>query len=344
MRLLPFFKALVDATIMVTLGAGCDKDSTAPDDPDNPDALGLAVAVRTDASTFQQTGEFILELIPSSSAGVVLLSEPWAISAAVTTPSGVTPNFLFQRLQPPDTSPFSVALLLDNSRSMLRNDPERLRIAAAQHSWETLLERRPDGQVSLLYFGLGGMQPTPAFTATVLLQTWTADPNELSGKLEPIEAASGSRIYSSLLDVSEWIDTTTSVDRRRAVLLLTDGVLTLETSTASAVLASAQRTRVRINAVGLGPASDRGTQSDPEAVALLQELANGTGGLYAGVAIPERLSSALLSLTVSDSTGVLLAQFTLSPVPPSGTQVTGSVKLMNERLGAAQGIWSFIAP
>ncbi|HEV2083617.1 MAG TPA: hypothetical protein VGR09_00930, partial [Gemmatimonadales bacterium] len=70
----------------------------------------------------------------------------------------------------------------------------------------------------------------------------------------------------------------------------------------------------------------------------------GSGGLYAGAATPERLSSTLLSMTAWSSTGVLLATFKLSPIPPSGTRVTGNVQLQNQALGKAQGGWSFIAP
>jgi hypothetical protein len=76
----------------------------------------------------------------------------------------------------------------------------------------------------------------------------------------------------------------------------------------------------------------------------LQELANGTGGLYAGAATPEQLSSTLLSLTSPGSAGALHARFRVSPVPPSGSQVTGVVRLTNVVRGTVRGGWSFTAP
>ncbi len=333
------------AAWVVALGTGCGTDGTAPDDVGDPDALGLAVAVRIDTSTFHQTGELTLELIPSTPKGVSLVSEPWAISAVVTAPAGHTPELLSQSLLPPDTTPYSVALLVDNSASMLSSDPDRLRADAAELVWTTLLVRQPRTQLALLHFGVGGVSVTPGLSATGLLRTWTSDPSALSGVLDSLPVGTGSQIYSSALEVVQWIDTTTAVDRPRAILLLTDGKLNREGgATEAEVLAAAQRSRVSIGTVGLGPASDRSTDSDPEAVALLRELANGTGGLYAGAATPERLSSTLLSLTASGASGVLRARFRLSPVPAGGAGVNGRVVLVNDRLGTAQGPWSFVTP
>lgn len=337
---------VTDITILLTgaLVVSCSNDTTDPNDPDNPDALGLAVAVRTDPSTFQQTGEFVLELIPSTRQGQSLVTEQWAITSTLTAPAGLSPAFVSQQIRPPDTTPADVALLVDNSESMLENDPDRLRVTAAELVWNTLLGQQP-GQVSLLYFGFGPLAPTLGFSATRLLQSWTSDPSALTGILDTLQVGTSSRIYSSALDVVEWFDTTTSPDHRRVLLLMTDGKLNREGgATVTEVLASAQRAHVNIGTVGLGPASDRGPTSEAEAVTLLQELANGSGGLYAGAATPERLSSTLLSLTAWSSTGVLVSTFRLSPIPAAGTQVTGTVELDNQTFGKAQGPWSFIAP
>jgi len=345
MRLPGTLGTYVTALLTGGLVLACSSDTTDPNDPDNPDALGLAVAVRTDPSTFQQTGDFVLELIPSTRQGQSLVSEQWNISSTLTAPAGAPPVFVSQQVQPPDTTPSNVALLVDNSQSMLQNDPDRLRVTAAQLLWDTLLGQQHNEEVSLLYFGFGPLTPTSGFTATRLLRSWTSDPSALTGILDTLQLGTSSRIYSSALDVVEWFDTTTSADHRRVLLLLTDGLLNREGgATVSEVLAAAQRAHVNIGTVGLGPASDRGPTTQPEAVTLLQELANGTGGLYAGAATPERLSSTLLSLTAWSSTGVLLANFKLSPIPPTGTHISGNVELQNDSRGKAQGVWSFVAP
>jgi hypothetical protein len=335
-RLLPVLSAVV-------LSGGCGSESTGPDEPpDSPD-LALAIAVRTDPATFHQTGEFVLELIPNTTDGVSLVAEPWGISNTVTKPTSLSHKLLSQNVTAPDTAPPSLALLVDNSSSMSTNDPERLRVAAATLLWETVLQERPNGLVSLLYFGVR-QSPSPGFTATALLRDWTSDPAELNGALDTLSSGSGSQIYSSTLEVIRWIDSTTGTDDRRALLLLTDGQLNRETNTSAEVLAAAQEAGVSIGTVALGPASDRSSDPDPEAVALLQELANGSGGLYAGAATPERLASTLLSLTSPGSVGALHARFRLSPVPASGSQVTGTVRLTSEVRGTVRGGWSFTAP
>jgi hypothetical protein len=325
------------------LFVACASESTGPDDPpDSPD-LGLAIAVRTDRATFQQTGEFVLELIPNTTQGQSLVAEPWNISNTVTKPSSVFPDFLSQNVTAPDTAPPSLALLVDNSSSMSTNDPESLRIAAATLLWETVLQERPNGQVSLLYFGVRD-SPSPGFSATALLRNWTSDPADLAGALDTLSSGSGSQIYSSTLEVTRWIDSTTPEDARRVLLLLTDGQLNRETNTSVEVLEAARQAGVSIGTVALGPASDRSDDPDPEAVALLQDLANGSGGLYSGAATPERLSSTLLSLTSPGSVGALRARFRLSPVPGAGSQITGTVRLANESHGSVSGGWSFTAP
>ena len=328
---------------VVLLSIACGNETTGPEEPpDSPD-LGLAIAVRLDPATFRQSGEFILELIPNTTQGQSLVSELWEISTSVTRPSSVAPDFISQEVAEPDTAPPSVALLVDNSSSMADNDPERLRIAAATLLWETVLRERPNGQVSLLYFGVRQM-PSPGFTATALLRDWTSDPADLAGALDTLSGGAGSQIYSSTLEVTRWIDSTADTGGRRTLLLLTDGQLNRETNSSAEVMEAARQAEVRIGTVALGPASDRSSDPDLEAVALLQELANGTGGLYAGAATPEKLSSTLLSLTAPGSGGALLARFRLSPVPESGSQVTGTVRLTNDVRGTVRGGWSFTAP
>lgn len=327
----------------VLLSMGCGSESTGPDDPPDSPNLGLAIAVRTDPATFQETGEFVLVLIPNTTQGQSLVAEPWDISTTVTKPASASPALLSQNVTAPDTTPPSLALLVDNSSSMSTNDPESLRIGAATLLWETVLRERPNGQVSLLYFGVRN-SPSSGFGATALLRDWTSDPANLAGALDTLSAGAGSQIYTSTLEVTRWIDSTTPGEARRALLLLTDGQLNRETNSSVEVLEAARQAGVSIGTVALGPASDRSTDPDPEAVALLQELANGTGGLYSGAATPERLSSTLVSLTSPGSVGALHARFKLSPVPGIGSQVTGTVRLAHESHGSVRGGWSFTAP
>lgn len=338
---------LRSAASLVLLTASCRTDGTGPDpnDPDNPNALGLAVAVRVDSATFRDSGEFVLELIPSTSTGRILIDEAWTISTTVTAPARVAPALLSQEVQTPDSRSFRVALDVDNSGSMERSDPTRQRARAAEAFWTTLFAEQPNAEASLLYFGLGELPPTPGFVSTRLLQSWTSDPTQLGGKLDTLRLRSRSPIYTSALEVVRWMDSTSAAGTRRVLVLLTDARTNREAGgTPEALLAAAMEAEVRIYTVGLGAASDRGSSTDFEAVTRLQTLSSATGGLYAGAAIPDRLSSTLRSFAASSAKGVLIARVGLSPLPARGTRVAGTVRLVSTALGIAQAPWSFDAP
>jgi hypothetical protein len=143
------------------------------------------------------------------------------------------------------------------------------------------------------------------------------------------------------------MDTTTATSGvRRVLVLLSDGMPDFEPANANAdqVIAAAAAANVKIYTVGLGHGSDRSQTSDATAVALLQKLANSTGGLYAGVATATQITPVLQSLASSSTSGVIVAHFKLTPVPGSGTAVKGTVTLKNTSLGTISGDWSFTAP
>ncbi|MFL5575282.1 MAG: vWA domain-containing protein [Gemmatimonadaceae bacterium] len=337
-------RPFLSASSLVLLTASCRKEGTGPD-PNDPNALGLAVAVRVDSATFRGSGEFVLELIPSTSAGDLLVDRAWTISATVTAPARVAPALVSQVVQMPDSRRFRVALDVDNSGSMAQSDPTRQRARAARAFWMTLFAEQSDAEASLLYFGLGALPPTPGFVATRVLRSWTSDPALLAGLLDTLQLRSRSPMYTSALEVVRWIDSSTASDTRRALVLLTDARTNREAGgTPDALMAAAGKAGVRIYTVGLGAASDRGADTDIEAVTRLQELSNATGGLYAGAATPDRLSSTLQSFAASISRGMLTARIRLSPVPARGIRIAGRVRLANPELGVAQAPWSFDAP
>ncbi len=103
------------------------------------------------------------------------------------------------------------------------------------------------------------------------------------------------------------------------------------------------RTGTRIYTVGIGPGSDRSSNSDPAAVHELQMIADATGGLYAGAATPDRLSGIFQAFATTITESTILARLVISPIPPSGTVITGTVRMENSR-GVATAPFSFIVP
>jgi len=341
------FRRVFGIAILALLATACDKntDPNDPDDPNNPqnpDALGLAVSVRVDPNTFRTTGEFDLELLPTTKEGVSLVNEQWTITNALTAPSGASASLLSQGVPTSDPRPISLALVVDNSSSMSTNDPDRERASAAQTLFQSLVQANPANRGALLHFGLGIIQPTPGFTRTRILRNWTSNAAELVGHLDTLSIGTGSPLYAATLEVAKWMDTTAgaATGTRRVLVLMSDG-LGNDPGGREALLAAATAANVQIYTVGLGAGSDRSTRTDPTAVTAMQTLANGTGGLYAGAATAERLGSVLQSFVVSG--GRLVARFKLATVPAASTSISGTVKLENNR-GIAQAPWTFVAP
>ena len=124
--------AVLGAALLALPVLACgDDNGLDPNDPNNPDALGLAVGVRLDPATFQSNGEFELLLIPSTPNGRALVNESWSTTTTIELPGGLTASLLSQGVEAPDGRPYALAVDIDNSPSMIANDPDNERKTAA---------------------------------------------------------------------------------------------------------------------------------------------------------------------------------------------------------------------
>ena len=306
--------------------------------------LSLFVGVQVDSAVFRSQGRFVIQLVPTDQTGRSLVREAWAVSAALTLPAAGAVRVSDQMVQPADTVPVAAALDLDDSQSMAGNDPQLVRASGAQLFWQAVLGARPGNQVGLLDFG--GALSSPGFRATRLLQGYTLDRTALDAQLLSIQAQSGggTPLYHSALEVVRWSDTALTVGpRRRLLVIITDGFPQDSARYRDSLFAAAAARAIRILAVGVGPASDRGTKTDPRAVAVVQALATRTGGVYAGVTTAAQLDPVLHALATASTSEQLVATLRLVAVPPRGTPVGGSVTVSGMR-GKATAHWLFVAP
>jgi hypothetical protein len=310
------------------------------------DHLTLFAGVRLDSATFRSRGEFVIQLVPTDQAGRPLVSEPWTISGAVRSPVPGTLSLTKDTVELADTVPVTVAIDIDDSHSMTTNDPNRVRARGAQLFWQTVLGARPHNQVGLLDFG--GTLASTGFLKTRLLQGYTTTATPLDAQVPNITAQpkSGTPLYRSALEVVRWTDTAVAnVPSQRYLVIVTDGfpyppdTLFYKDS----LFAAAAKSGVRIFAVGIGPASDRGAQTVDSAVAVVRELAEHTGGLYAGVTDPAQLEPVLRGLASEPTGDRLLATFSLGAPPGRGALVSGTVTIRGP-LGRATAGWAFQAP
>lgn len=316
----------------VALLVAC-KDSNAPPDPNR--IASVFVGTQVDSATLRDQGEFVLSLVPVNGRGEVVF-ENITITPAVTGAGPAAALDGAPQIVPADPRPVAAAINLDNSLSMRTSDPQRQRVAAAKQFWTALLGADPRNEIALLSFGVS--TPSEGFSATRLLQDWTTNPELLASVLDTMGTGPGSPLYRSSRETVGWMDSTRSAGDRRILVLFTDALPddpTLEPS----LLELAQSSGVTIHAVGLGPASDQSPASRDSAVARLARLADATGGVYAGAPTAGALPLLFSALASVSSRGALLATVQLSPVPPPGTVVNGTVSVANFA-GAATGRWT----
>lgn len=311
--------------------------------PTSPqESLQLAVAVRVDSSRFRTQGEFVLDLVPSDLSGRQYVTEPWDIGVELLAPIPRTIDLLSQDVEPADSSPGAAAILIDDSGSMLRSDPELKRASAARLFWQEILPRRAGNAVALLDFGRGDLEPPAGFTRTNILVDLTDDESLLDAGLDKIRAVEGggSPLYTSAREVILWLDSVALAGSVKTLVVITDGSPS-DDPAADSLFATATALGVRIFSVGVGNAAKQDPPS--QAAVRAQELATRTGGIYATADSPAELETVLQILARSVDPAHLIARVRLDPTVSRGTEVRGAVTVEGA-LGTARAEWSFIAP
>jgi Mg-chelatase subunit ChlD len=337
--------------LAAVLAAGCS-DSSGPSTPAISDLV--VSGVRTNADNFRANGDFALGLLATTPDGEPILNEGVEITATLTqVGASVQPEVSGLSLQSTNftlTSGVAVAerpgsrntmasVLIDDSGSMSSTDPQRLRAGAARVFWQAFLAARTGNRVSILDFGAGS---TSGFGATRLLQDFTSDQSLLESALQSIVASGSTPLYRSLRETSDWMAATTSANDNRVILLLSDGQPT-DGGLRESALTAAANANITVHTVGLGPASELSTFPSSSAIQAVREIADRRNGVYASATDAAALSGIFNTLAQVTAKGQLVSNFRISPVPPSGTRVTGTVTV---RSGGreATAVWSFLAP
>jgi hypothetical protein len=315
--------------------AAC-KDSTPPKDPNA--IANVFVGAQVDSATLHDQGVFILSLVPVNGKGDVITDEI-TVTPAVTGSSSAVALTEQPRVVAPDPRPVAAAVNLDNSGSMIQNDPRNQRITAARRFWTALLQSDSRSQVALLGFGVAN--PSPGFVHTRLWQDWTSDPTLLNDVLDTLSTSTlgdSTPLYQSNTEVMRWIDSTRSSNDRKFLMLFTDA-LPQDSALEPDLIAAAQQTGITLFTVGIGPASDQSSNQNADAIARLHRLADASSGIYAGAPSAGSLPLVFEALATVLTKGALLATVRLDPVPPPGTVVQGTVSVAN-RFGGATGTWT----
>ncbi|MCC7052481.1 MAG: VWA domain-containing protein [Gemmatimonadaceae bacterium] len=337
-------RSLIAALAAALLAGGCSDRPTAPDGG-LPPITSLSVSgVRVNSADFRTNGTFRLGLIATAADSVPILNTGVSVAVALTSLSSGDPAaFAVTRdnttVSQPGSADMRAAILLDDSGSMSSNDPTEFRSSAAELFWAAVLPVRAGNQVALLDFGAGATAP---FTNSRLLQAFTADASLLATKLSAIGAFGGTPLYESLLETVDWMTTNTTASQNRVILLLTDGSPNSTTSRDAAIQAAVDAS-ITVHTVGLGPASDQSPSVSTAALTAVREIADRTGGVYSAATTAPALEPIFAALARATSRGQLISTFRITPVPASGTRVSGTVTVGS---GGTTGVasFSFVAP
>lgn len=299
--------------------------------------------VRTNTTAFRDRGEFSLGLLATDQSGDPILSASVRVTADLTTVGTATSGFSLSTPQntaePAGTRATYASVLIDDSGSMSWSDPSELRADAAQEFWRAVLPVRSTNRVAVLDFGAGS---TTGFTETRLLQDWTTSESLLQAATDRIVASGDTPLYESMRETATWMGQSAPANSNRVMLLLSDGEPNSSTNR-DAAIAEATRLGITVHTVGLGPASEVGGQTSTSAVRALREVADGTQGVYASATSAAALGTIFRTLAQVSAQGQLLSTFRISPIPPSGTRISGTVTITSGG-SQATATWSFIAP
>jgi Ca-activated chloride channel homolog len=198
-----------------------------------------------------------------------------------------------------EDTPFSATILIDSSGSM-RTRIRQARVAAAR--FQDLI--RSTDTVAVYSFN----------TAVERVQDFSSD-RDISSRVFTIEARGQTRLYDCLNTAIEALDGRT--ERRRAVVVISDGADTDSQTNFKTVLKHALQADVLVYAVDLiDPSFPNRSPEDVRSSLSLQELAEKSGGRYIKSSGGQQLDKAFESVVQE-----LRQQYTLGFYPTKGYTV-----------------------
>lgn len=181
-----------------------------------------------------------------------------------------------------------IVLVIDNSGSMMVTDPDRQRLQAAKNLVEQMDRRN---RVGVILFNVDAtiLQPLTEVGTDAQKQAVNTKLDEITDTMEGTDI--GLALSETLLHIQEQGD----ADGGTMVILLSDGDSAVDVPN---VLAPYVERGIAVNTVGLA-------LTEPSGVALLQNIAQTTGGTYTDVARADTLSavfSEIFERSVGDRT------------------------------------------
>jgi len=318
-------------------GTGGSDGQGGMDEMPLPDVASVSLIGVTPAEDFAQSGLVTFTLLPKDAMGEAIVDDRLAVAAPA--PAGLGTTIEEKTIRAPEEGEtVSTFINLDSSGSMSSNDPNELRKDAASQFVNAL------ALDDLVAVGDFGTSPTAPFTQTRLLTDFTTDRLMIDDAIAQVTAAGGTPMYASLLEVIDYYETSGPMNVSRSILLLGDGKPG-GTGTLDDVCLSAQAAQIPLNTIGLGPAADGSPSADPDAVKVLRDLADCSGGAYTGVVDAQDLGTAFDAFGQATRSGAVVVTVRFSPVPAAGETVSGDLSVASpDQANGPTVTYSFVAP
>jgi len=284
------------------LAMGDEDGGTAGEQDSGPPPPVLAevttIGVGVGGDSFCADGSFSVTIQPTDSEGDLFIPA----AAEVTCTASIDTQAVSCEVRDvacttgSESSDAATALLviIDDSASMNNNDPDEKRADACAAFVDHV------GSGAFIAITDFGRQSTAPADELGVLQDFTDDLAVARAACMAIETGGqGTPIYGSVIDAVEvFLPSARQAhgqDLNYAVLLLSDGEPG-DSGTREEALAAARQAQVPVFTVGLGPAAEGASNADSDAITVLQELSEETGGSYASSADADGLESLFMQV------------------------------------------------
>ncbi|OWR31168.1 hypothetical protein CDO73_08510 [Saccharibacillus sp. O23] len=216
-----------------------------------------------------------------------------------------------------------IVLVIDNSESMLTNDPNNQRFTAAK---DLIARMDADKRVAVVAF-----DDVPLLVQPFASVATDSEKQQVYAKIDNIEEAMyGTNIAKALTETMQHIQEKGDSNSGSMVILLSDGATENEIDS---VISDYRDQRIPVNTLGLG------TESSGN-FALLRNIAERTGGTYTDVANADQISLAFQDIYRNLDDHTLLTERTGAPAASTYLQILhiALILLIGAALGVALGL------
>jgi hypothetical protein len=311
----------------LAVSSGCLVTESSEEEPVDVELRELGISMSDD---FANDGLLEISVLPQHLDGDGVAAIGLEYDVSITNPNDTTASpHTVKTIDGARTGEY--AILIDSSGSMGDYDPNNQRHDVTKIMINEIFNQSPDSLIGLYDWGSNPDAPADwdlTYTNPVQDLTDSSQKDALLEGAEQIGSSGGTPLYSSMLELVEYLDERTQNSGvRPALIALTDGADTRSADSIEDVIERAKEANIPLLMIGIGPASREHPDTDTDAVRDAERMARETDGFYVSI---ENLDvqggdEMFRDVAQSATSGFDTAVVKLDPIPASGTNLTGSI-------------------